>query len=182
MTFFERVDGLCKQRGISPTKLVVALGHSKSITAAWKSPDCKIRPGTIKGVADYFGITIDELMKDVDEPIDYENVNTDEFFQPRWQEFLKANGYNEKKAIRAYFAFEKAQAQDALSEQSSVIQNYANNIHNSNVVQGDNISSTNQTEKTLTDNEKELLRIFSELSLIEQSKVIVYAAELKEKK
>ena len=36
-------------------------------------------------------------------------------------------------------------------------------------------------ERTLTEQEAEMLRIFSSLSLIDQSKVIVYAAELKEK-
>ncbi len=52
---------------------------------------------------------------------------------------------------------------------------YASNIHNSNIAQGDGVLSTG---KPLSDFENELLRLFSELGIVEQSKVIVYADEL----
>lgn len=51
---------------------------------------------------------------------------------------------------------------------------YASNIHNSHIAQG-NLTTT---EKALTDNEKELLRLFSKLGVVEQSRVIIYADEL----
>lgn len=51
---------------------------------------------------------------------------------------------------------------------------HASDIHNSHIAQGNSTT----TEKPLTDNEKELLRLFSELGIVEQSRVIVYADEL----
>lgn len=63
--------------------------------------------------------------------------------------------------------------------------NYANNIHNSSIVQGDSVSSVKSSVKQsldlLSSNEKEILRLFSKLNGVDQAKVIVYAAELKEK-
>lgn len=51
---------------------------------------------------------------------------------------------------------------------------HASNIHNSHIAQGNDANG----KKPLTDNEKELLRLFSELGIVEQSRVIVYADEL----
>ncbi len=106
MTFYERVKRLCELRGISVSKLTDDLGFSKSAGTTWKTSSGSPRPGTIKKIADYFGITIDELKED------------------------------------------------------GIISN---------------------TEKPLTDNEKEMLRLFSKLGIVDQSRVIVYAAELANK-
>lgn len=180
MTFYERVKSLCDQRGISVSKLVSDLGYSTSTGTSWKASSNMPRPGTIKKVADYLGMTIDELKSGIDY-IDYDSIDTSSFNQSVFKHLLEQHGGNEKKAIKAYLDFEKAQAQDALSEQPPIFQNYANNIHNSNVVQGDNVSSTNHTEKILTDNEKELLRLFSKLGIVDQARVLAYVADLKEK-
>ena len=59
MTFYERVKSLCDQRGISVSKLVSDLGYSKSTGTSWKASSNLPRPGTIKKVADYLGMTID---------------------------------------------------------------------------------------------------------------------------
>lgn len=45
---------------------------------------------------------------------------------------------------------------------------HASNIHNSHIAQGNDANG----KKPLTDNEKELLRLFSELGIVEQSRVI----------
>ena len=63
--------------------------------------------------------------------------------------------------------------------------NQIGNIHNSNVVQGNNISNIKQgngAEHPLSDQESELLRIFAELGTVEQAKVLIFAAELRENK
>jgi len=58
--------------------------------------------------------------------------------------------------------------------------NYANNIHNSSLVQGDDISiKRNHAENTLSDQEAEILRIFAKLDGVQRAQVIVYAASLK---
>ncbi len=182
MTFYERVHGLCTQRGISITKLATDLGFSASATTTWKNMVEKPKPSTVKKIADYFEIEINEFNKGV-EYIDYSKIDTSGFNRPVFEHLLEKHKGNEKRAIKAYLEFEKTQMQEAVSEQHPAFQNYASHIHNSNVVQGDNISSTsqNQTEKTLTDNEKELLRLFSELSVIGQAKVLTFVAELKER-
>lgn len=179
MTFYERVKSLCEQQGISITKLIGELGFSKSAATTWKASTNLPRPGTIKKVADYFGMTTDELKEGIDR-IDYANVDTSSFNQPVFRHLLEQNGGDERKAIKAYFEFEKAQAQDALSERQTVFQNNGENygmIGNAHAP----VKIVNGSEHTLTDQEAEILRIFSELSLVDQSKVIVYAAELKEK-
>lgn len=179
MTFYERVKSLCEQHGISVTKLTSDLGFSKSAGTTWKASSNMPRPGTIKKVADYFGITIDELKEGI-EYIDYSQIDTSAFNQPVFRHFLEQNNGDEKKAIKAYLDFEKAEAQDALSERATVFQNNGENygvIGNTHAP----VKIANGTERALTEQEAEILRLFSELSLVEQSKVIVYAAELKEK-
>ena len=43
------------------------------------------------------------------------------------------------------------------------------------------VKIVNGTERVLTEQETELLRLFSELGIIEQAKVLAYVADLKEK-
>jgi len=183
MTFYERVKGLCNQHGTSITALVTELGFSGSAATTWKASKTLPRPGTIKKVADYFAITIDELKKGVTEPIDYENINTDEFNQDIWLKILKENEYNEEKAIKAYLDFEKAQAQDASSDTDRPAL-YQNNGDNYGVIGEANapIKISNSLDRTLSTNELEILRIFSELSIVQQAKVLVYAAEIRDGK
>lgn len=54
---------------------------------------------------------------------------------------------------------------------------HTSDIHNSHIAQGNSASA----EQPLTDNEKELLRLFNELGIVEQSRVIVYADALTNK-
>jgi len=65
--------------------------------------------------------------------------------------------------------------------------NYANNIHNSNLVQGYDFSKISQiksdkAERVLSDQEAEILRIFTKLNGVQRAQVIVYAAGLKKGK
>lgn len=179
MTFYERVKNLCEERGISISKLVSDLGYSKSTGTSWKASSNLPRPSTIKKVADYLGMTIDELKTGIDY-IDYDNIDTSNFNQPVFRHLLKQHEGNEKKAIKAYLEFEKAEAQDALSDRATVFQNNGENYG----VMGNThapVKIVNGTERVLTDQETELLRLFSELGIIEQAKVLAYVADLKEK-
>lgn len=179
MTFYERVHALCRQRGTSVTKMVMDLGRSASTATTWKNMVERPRAETEKAVAEYLGITVDELNEGV-EYIDFDKIDTSGFNQPVFQHLLKKHKGSQKRAIKAYLNFEKAEAQDALSERATVFQNNGENygmIGNAHAP----VKISSGAERTLTEQEAEMLRIFSSLSLIDQSKVIVYAAELKEK-
>lgn len=60
MDFYEAVIALCKEKGISVTALVVELGISKSAPANWKNGSAP-RAATVKKIADYFGVSPDEI-------------------------------------------------------------------------------------------------------------------------
>lgn len=184
MTFYERVKELCDQRGVSVTAMARTLGFSASAGTTWKASTNMPRSSTVKTVADYFGLTVDELKEGIDtadNAIDYASVDTSDFNPGAWQKILKDHNYNEKKAIKAYLEFEKTVARDAMAAGSSIFQNNGANygvIGNSHAP----VKIVNGSERTLSDQESELLRIFADLSIVERSKVLIYAAELKDKK
>lgn len=115
-----------------------------------------------------------------DDPIDYKNIDTSAFNKPVYENFLKKNKGNVEQANREYMEFERAEAQDALSDRATVFQNNGENYG----VMGNThapVKIVNGTERVLTEQETELLRLFSELGIIEQAKVLAYVADLKEK-
>lgn len=61
MTFYERVNELCKQYGKSITAVAVELGMSKSVPYNWKRGTAP-QNATIQKVANYFGMTSAELL------------------------------------------------------------------------------------------------------------------------
>lgn len=62
---FSNVTRLCEKTGTSVYALEKALGFSKASIPKWENSD----PGTarVKAVADYFGVTVDELLREEDE-------------------------------------------------------------------------------------------------------------------
>ena len=64
MTFHDRVNALCAERGISITKLASELGFSSSTPNNWRDMAGLPRAKTVKAVADYFGVSIDYLKDD----------------------------------------------------------------------------------------------------------------------
>lgn len=61
--FYDRFVQICSQRGISPSRAATEAGLSKSTVSKWKStPDAEPTGNAIKKLAEYFGITIAELM------------------------------------------------------------------------------------------------------------------------
>lgn len=65
MTFFENIKKLCAANGISVTALGQALGLSNATTAGWRKGS-QPRGKTLKMIADYFDVTVDQL---IDRPI-----------------------------------------------------------------------------------------------------------------
>ena len=58
MTFYDRVNDLCRERGISITALAMALGFSKGTPSNWKTMTKPPRAENVKKVADYFGVPV----------------------------------------------------------------------------------------------------------------------------
>ena len=58
MTFYEKVNALCLERGTSITAVAVELGYSQSAPTTWKNSKGLPRANTIKKVADYFGVPV----------------------------------------------------------------------------------------------------------------------------
>lgn len=59
--FFETYERLCSERGMSDNAIAAEIGLSDSTVTSWKQGALPRRP-TIKKVADYFGIIIEEVM------------------------------------------------------------------------------------------------------------------------
>lgn len=67
----ENITFLCKQRGITLTALERAVGFSNYTIAKWKT--CSPRVENLKKVADYFGVTVDEIISEKAHQDDNEN-------------------------------------------------------------------------------------------------------------
>jgi transcriptional regulator with XRE-family HTH domain len=182
MAFYDRVKGLCEERGISISALVRDLGFSASAGTTWKASKQLPRPATIKKVADYFNVSAAYLSGKTEDRIDYTNLDTSGFNLTTYDHILKKCKGNVEQANREYLEFEKAQAQDALNDpnRAAIYQNNGGTVG----VQGHARApvSVNGKDRPLSEQESELLRIFAGLNLVEQSRVLVFAAELKDKK
>lgn len=58
---FERIQELCERRGISIAHLEKACGLGNATVRGWATADPTV--SKLKRVADYFGLTVDELLK-----------------------------------------------------------------------------------------------------------------------
>lgn len=67
MTFFKKLVTLCTRRGVSPRAVALAIGFDPSAIAQWKRRGGLPRPAISAQIADYFGITIEDLLDDTRE-------------------------------------------------------------------------------------------------------------------
>ncbi len=180
MTFYEKLDMLCAERGTNITALTRVLGFSSSSGTTWKNMTKKFpRNSTLKKIADYFEISIAELKNGITDPIDYDNINTDEFNQTVWLHLLEKYQYDEHKAIDAYFEYQKTVDTEAMTEayiNDASIQDNHGIIGNTHAP----VTIINGSERKLSEQELELLNVFGTLSVMDQAKLLVYANELKE--
>lgn len=64
MTFYDRVNELCREHGISITALALMLGFSKGTPSNWKTMTKPPRAETVRKIAEYFDVTVSSLMGD----------------------------------------------------------------------------------------------------------------------
>lgn len=61
-TLYERIQYLCKQKGVSASKMCIELGLSKSTMSDMKSGrKSGVSVSTAQKIASYFGISVDDL-------------------------------------------------------------------------------------------------------------------------
>lgn len=58
---FENIKALCKDRGITISKLEKETGLGNATVRGWEQSSPKV--DKLKKVADYFGVTLDDLLK-----------------------------------------------------------------------------------------------------------------------
>ena len=61
----DNIARLCKERGTSFAQLERELGMGNGVIAKWKTSSPVV--ANIKAVADYFGVTVDELLREAEE-------------------------------------------------------------------------------------------------------------------
>ena len=57
---FEKIEGICKERGISIARLEQETGLGNGTVRLWKTANPSTR--TLKSVADYLGVSMDYLL------------------------------------------------------------------------------------------------------------------------
>lgn len=64
MTFKEKFTRLCIERNLYPTRVLQEVGMNKCSYSLWKPTTIPV-PYTLNKIADYFGMTTDELLQGV---------------------------------------------------------------------------------------------------------------------
>lgn len=62
-TILQNVKRLCRENGIALWKLERKIGAGQGTIFKWESRDPRV--STVKKVADYFSVTVDDLLKEV---------------------------------------------------------------------------------------------------------------------
>lgn len=65
MNFYERFIGLCNKVGKTPSRVVIEIGLSKPTVNRWKNGSTPTDATAMK-LAEYFGVTVQELTGDAD--------------------------------------------------------------------------------------------------------------------
>ena len=63
MAFFDKVERLCIERGVSVDRMAKEIGRSGAAASRWRYGAVPYK-STVKAIADYFGVTVDYLMSD----------------------------------------------------------------------------------------------------------------------
>lgn len=62
MSFFDKFESLCKEKGITPTHAARDIGITQQAVSMWKKRGSVPKYETLKKIADYFETTIEELL------------------------------------------------------------------------------------------------------------------------
>jgi len=84
--FYNNLCAMCLKRGVTLHKLMEEIGVSRSLPGAWKNGSIPTAP-TLKKVADYFGVSAEELLLSTPSPEESKRIS--EGFNPRIQDWNK---------------------------------------------------------------------------------------------
>lgn len=78
MTFYERYEKICMERGWEPCsqKAAEAFGVTRATISIWKKKNTAPRGETVRVIADMLGVSCDYLLGRTDNPIDYTVQNS----------------------------------------------------------------------------------------------------------
>lgn len=65
--FYDNFVKLCNAAGKTPSAIATEIGLSKSVVTRWKN-GCGATDATIRKLADYFGVSTDQLLGTTDDP------------------------------------------------------------------------------------------------------------------
>ena len=181
MTMGERIRAAREEKQLTQTDLANLLGYkSRSSINKIETGGRDIPRSVIVKLAKALDVSPSYLMGWTDDPTDYKSL-IDEV-----PDYLVDHFGDAEKAAKVWRKMERENQEAAAMERKPA--NYTPNVFQNN---GENygvignthasVEIVNGTEHSLTAQETELLRLFSELSVIEQAKVLTFVAELKEK-
>ena len=88
--FYDNFLRLCNQKGISPTSAVMEMGFQKSVVTRWKK-SIPTDANKLK-IAQYFGVSVADLMSEQKEKPAQAQTNTSELDQAFFQSYEKCTG------------------------------------------------------------------------------------------
>lgn len=62
MSFFDKYESLCKEKHVSCKKAAVEIGLANSLPTRWKQRGSTPNGETLTKIADYFGVSVSELL------------------------------------------------------------------------------------------------------------------------
>ena len=99
--FWERFVLLCNKRLKSPNKVCSELGYSSAIATKWKNGAVP-RDSTLQKIADYFGITVEDLLRDpAEKPEPAPTASDDSLLDARFYELLDKLTLKELRKLKA---------------------------------------------------------------------------------
>ena len=91
LAFYNNYVRLCAENNMSPSAAALAIGLKKSNVTYWKNGRNNPSDVTLAKIANFFGVTVEELMGETDDPsagIKKDPIPKDEAVSPAAQEIL----------------------------------------------------------------------------------------------
>lgn len=99
--FKQNFINICTERGIAPTAVLRQIGLSNATFSCW-TEDSVPRQTTLKKIADYFGITPEDLLRDPAQKVEPAPVSPDDsLLDARFYELLDKLTLKELRQLKA---------------------------------------------------------------------------------
>ena len=95
--FYDRFKALCENKKTTPTRAAIDMGFSNSITTKWKKTGATPDGITLAKIAEYFGITVDELLGKEKQPTEGELSDEEKVMLDLFRQALLALEHGEQK-------------------------------------------------------------------------------------